>query len=58
MTAPVTRLRAALQTQPRFDAVYRRLGSDLRRFVAFFRDRGARQPDPEAYLDRFLASAS
>jgi predicted aminopeptidase len=37
-----------------FDRVYRRLGRDLPRFVAFMRDEVAHQQDPEGYLRRWL----
>ncbi|HEY9897690.1 MAG TPA: aminopeptidase [Pantanalinema sp.] len=40
----------------RFEKVYERLGRDLPAMVQFFRDRVAKQPDPEAYLDRWLKS--
>lgn len=38
----------------RFEQVYERLGKDLRAFVAFFRDRVAKERDPEAFLDGYL----
>lgn len=38
----------------RFDRVYERLGRDLPAMVRFFRDQVANQPDPEAFLDRWL----
>lgn len=38
----------------RFEQVYERLGGDLRAFVAFFRDRVAKQKDPEAFLEHYL----
>lgn len=40
----------------RFGQVYDRLGGDLRAFVAFFRDRVAKEKDPEAFLDGYLKS--
>jgi predicted aminopeptidase len=42
--------------EARFEAVYQRLGGDLRRFVAFMRDEVARQSDPERWLDGWLAT--
>lgn len=38
----------------RFEAAHERLGRDLRATVQFFRDQVAKQPDPEAFLDRWL----
>jgi len=38
----------------RFGQIYARLGGDLRAFVAFFRDRVAKEKDPEAFLDSTL----
>ncbi|HEY9857327.1 MAG TPA: aminopeptidase, partial [Stenomitos sp.] len=40
----------------RFDRVYQRLGRDLPKFVRFFRDEVAKDPHPEQYLDRWLAT--
>ncbi len=41
----------------RFEKVYDRLGRDLRAFVAFFRDKVAKERDPEGYLDAFLSTS-
>ncbi len=38
----------------RFEQVHQRLGGDLRGFVAFFRDRVAKEKDPEAFLDDYV----
>ena len=38
----------------RFEQVYDRLGRDLRAFVSFFKDRVAKEKDPEAFLDEYL----
>lgn len=38
----------------RFERVYDRLGRDLPAMVRFFRDRVAKESDPEAFLDRWL----
>lgn len=43
-------------SERQFEAVYQRLGRDLRRFVVFIRDEVARQPDPENYLNQWLRS--
>lgn len=40
----------------RFERVYDRLGRDLPKFVRFFRDEVAKDPRPEQFLDRWLAS--
>lgn len=40
----------------RFEQVYDRLGRDLRAFVTFFKDRVAKEKDPEAFLDGYLKS--
>lgn len=38
----------------RFEQVYDHLGRDLRAFVTFFKDRVAKEKDPEAFLDAYL----
>lgn len=39
----------------RFEAAHRKLGGDLKQTVAFFRDTVAKEKEPEAFLDRFVA---
>ena len=39
----------------RFERAHAKLGGDLRKTVAWFKDTVAKVPDPEAYLDRWLA---
>lgn len=42
----------------RFERVYERLGRDLPKLVRFFRDEVAKNPHPEQFLDRWLATPS
>lgn len=39
----------------RFEAAHRKLGGDLRQTVAYFKDTVAKAPDPEKFLDAYLA---
>ncbi|MEB3197002.1 MAG: aminopeptidase [Candidatus Sericytochromatia bacterium] len=39
----------------RFERAHTRCGGDLRRTIAFFRDQVAQAPDPEGFLERWIA---